>query len=220
MEKKKENNVKKKRFDLNKNKVKIMVLALIGVLLLSSGISFAYFSANITNGNNGTAEVVTAGTMRITYSEGSYLNLENALPGASVYKEFSLENTGDIAAEYEIYLSELVNTFINNELKYTITSTEAGVNIENQTVPTTSSKIVNKQTIGVGETHNYRLTITFINDSEHAQNYNQGAQFSAKIGINEAKEHEYVANETILTSSKTRQTTVKGSLDEIYDLLD
>ena len=157
-------NVKKSSFTLNKNQIKIIVLGLIGILILSTGISYAYFSATITNGNNGTSEIVTSGTMRINYAEGNSLDLEAALPGDTIYKEFSLENTGDIAAEYEIYLSEVLNTFTNDELVYEITSTEAGINIENQVVPTSSSKIVNKQTIPVNGTHNYRLEITFINN--------------------------------------------------------
>ena len=209
----------KKRFNLNKNQIKIITLALVAVLLLSSGISFAYFSANITG--NKEEVVITSGQMKITYSEGNSLSLTNVLPGASGYKEFTVENTGDIAAEYEIYLSEVLNTFVDkSDLVYSIVSEDAGINITNVQAPSEATKIVTKQTIPVGESHTYRLTLTFINDIEHEQNDNQGATFSAKIGVNDYKEYEYKANETILSSSKTRQTTVKGSLDEIYDLLD
>ena len=204
---------KKEKISLNKKQMVIIAVAVLGILLLSTGLSYAYFSATITNKDSGEETVITSGTMRINYSEGNKLDLTNAFPGASIYKEFSLENTGDVAAEYEIYLSEVLNTFVQEELVYKIESEEAGINIENQVVPTNSTKIVNKQTIGIGGTHHYRLEITFINkDSE--QNYNQGAVFKGKISINTYKERTYEVN---LTSNNNSNITMSNSVEVGYN---
>ena len=215
----KKNNKKKKNKSIlsnmnNKMKMKLSILILLLVLILSSGISYAYFVATITNGNNGNNTIVTSGTMRINYSEGEYLNLDNALPGQSAYKNFTIENTGNLSTEYEIYLSEVLNTFVDkSDLVYSIVSTDANVNIENEQVPNEPTKMVNKQTLPVGETHHYRLTITFLNKNEE-QNDNQGAMFTAKIGINESKE-------IIIPASNVtyNNLSVQDALSELKELL-
>ena len=70
----------------------IIVVAVLGILLLSTWLSYVYFSATITNKDLREETIITSGTMRINYAEGN--------------------NEGDVEAEYEIYLSEVLNTFI------------------------------------------------------------------------------------------------------------
>ena len=199
---------KSKFFDKldNKSKIRLSVLTMVGVLLLSTGLSYAYFSATITNGSNGEETVVTSGTMVINYAEGNTLILNNAMPGTSGYKDFTVENTGDIEADYEIYLSEVLNTFVDkSDLVYSITSTDADVSILNQQAPSGPIKIVSNKTLPVGGTHHYRLILTFLNKDEN-QNDNQGARFSAKIGVNEAKDYQYIAK---LMDGKSANQTIK-----------
>ena len=159
------------------------VLVAIAVVMVATGVSYAYFTASISGSAN--SEVVTAGTMSITYSEGSSVNLLNALPGDSVTKTFSIENTGSLATSYTVYLSEVLNEFVDKtDLAYTLVSNDANVNISSTQVPSDSSAIVENKSIGVGETHHYTLTITFLNKNED-QNDNQEANFSAKLSVNE-----------------------------------
>ena len=92
-------------------KIKVLLLSLSFTLILSIGITYAYFTATITN--NGNSEVIHSGTMSIHYSEGRSVNLSNALPGSSVTKTFSVENTGTLDTNYTVYFSELLNEYVD-----------------------------------------------------------------------------------------------------------
>ena len=49
---------------------------MLAVLLLSGGLSYAYFVATIANKDSGEVTTITSGTMRINYVEGNKVDLE------------------------------------------------------------------------------------------------------------------------------------------------
>ena len=56
--------------------------------------------------------------------------LDNAIPGSSVSKTFTVKNTGNVATNYTIYFSELSNKFVDKtDLVYTLTSSNGGKNV-------------------------------------------------------------------------------------------
>ncbi len=168
------------------NKKYQITLLVIAIMLIISGVSYAYFAVIATGTSNN--NIVTSGTMKITYTDGPQVSLENAIPGDSLTKTFTVKNTGTVDTEYDIYLSDVVNTFVDkSDLVYTLTS-DTGANITTDTeIPSASSKIVSLQNITPNETHSYTLTIKFLNKNE-AQDDNQSKLLKTIIKINESSD--------------------------------
>ena len=161
-------------------------LLVIAIMLIISGVSYAYFAV-VTNGASN-PNIVTSGTMKITYTDGPQITLDNAIPGDSLTKTFTVKNTGTVDTQYDIYFSDLINTFANQgDLAYTLTS-DTGANINTETtIPGVTSKIVSLQNITPNETQSYTLTIKFLN-RDSAQDDNQGKLFKTTIKINESSD--------------------------------
>ncbi len=174
-----------------KNK-KILILSIIGSLLLVSiavATSYAYFVANVSGNKDTNNVVVTNGVMALEYKDGDAINLDNAIPGSSVSKTFTVKNTGNVSTNYTIYFSELSNKFVDKtDLVYTLTSSDGGKSVVQTQVPSTNEAMVSNYAIDAGKTHTYTLTITFLNKDEN-QNDNMGVTFSTKVSINETKEY-------------------------------
>ena len=163
------------------NKKYQIALLVIAIMLIISGVSYAYFAVTATGTSNN--NIVTSGTMKINFNDGPEVSLENAIPGDTLSKTFSVTNTGNVTSNYNIDLSDVSNTFANqSDLVYTLTS-DSGVNITSDTqLPGEDDSLSTNIAIGVGETHNYTLTIKFLNKNQ-AQDTNQGKQYSAKVNI-------------------------------------
>lgn len=203
---------------LKKNKVYVIgiVLALFVVVSITVT-SYAYFSANVNSGSINPT-VVTTGSMEIEFSDGPEVVLERTLPGSYVEKTFSVKNVGTQATNYDIYLSDLINTFEdNNDLKYTLTSSN-GANVSQTTAPLSSSKIVSNQELPLGATHTYTLRIDFIETNDN-QDDNKGKVFSTIVRVNEVKDSEFIASGVTYSSEYTSVTNVQDALDELATLL-
>ena len=156
------------------------------------GISYAYFSLNIIGNEDAKLSVITAGTLELTYTDGSGdVILENVIPGSSIQKEITVKNTGTIDTTYNLVWGQLINEFENNEIVLSATcerlNSEGTIdgtcnNIEEKAI---INNIIQKNiSIESGITHKYTITITFIETGEN-QNYNQGKGFAGIININE-----------------------------------
>ena len=168
------------------NKKYQIALLVIAIMLIISGVSYAYFAVIATGNSN--PNIVTSGTMKITYTDGPEVTLDNAIPGDTLTKTFTVKNTGTVDTQYDIYLSDVVNTFVDQtDLVYTLTS-DTGANITTDTeIPSASTKIVTLQNITPNETQSYTLTIKFLNKNE-AQDDNQGKLLKSTIKINESSD--------------------------------
>ncbi len=156
------------------NKKYQIALLVIAIMLIISGVSYAYFAVTTTGSSN--PNIVTSGTMKINYTDGPEVRLDNAIPGDTLSKTFSVTNTGNVATSYSIYLSDVVNTFADStDLVYTLTSTN-GANVTETTIPTTNSKIVSNQSIDVNVTQSYTLTIKFLNKKSSSR-HQSGQKF-------------------------------------------
>ena len=201
-------------------KFTILLTAIIVCLLITIiSTTFAYFT--ISN-KTGSEETITSGTMRLTLTDGSKVETENMLPGDYIEKQFTVTNTGSLATSYDIYLSEVINTFTDKtDLVYSITSADGGYNTANPVqAPSASAKIIDNQSIAYNGVHHYTLRITFLNKNEN-QDDNQGKSFSGKIQINEytdvASSGGSSAPATIASCPNCKFTNVISEWDEVTD---
>ncbi len=172
---------------------KSYLILIISVLILLIGVSFAYFSLEITGNDTAKYNTITTGELKLTFTDTNALTLDNALPGDSATKTISVKNTGTIDTSYNIVWQELTNTITNDELVIEATCKRLNSsNTEEGTCESISQKVVssNKLKLNIpieaGITHEYTLKLTFI-DTGSTQNYNKNKSFNGKIGLEEYK---------------------------------
>ena len=172
---------------------KSYLILIISVLILLIGVSFAYFSLEITGNDTAKYNTITTGALKLTFTDTNALTLTDALPGDSATKTISVKNTGTIDTSYNIVWKELTNTITNDEL--VIEATCKRLNSSNseegtcESIPqkaVSSNKLKLNIPIEPGITHEYTLKLTFI-DTGSTQNYNKNKSFNGKIGLEEYK---------------------------------
>ena len=182
-----------------KDKKFIFAGILVSVFLLTVGLTYAYFSGGITGNDVAKDITVQMGNLQLFYDSGQEIKANNIEPGKIIIKEFTVTNTGDFSASFNINIIDMINTIEKDELVYTLTC-EAFENYndssqkslgecdgENTTAllysKTPTSQIIKENNrIKTNITNKYTLTITF-NETGSAQNYNQGKNFGGKIYI-------------------------------------
>ena len=174
----------------NKKLYLLLGVILLVILLVGIGFSFAYFTANVDG--DASANVITTGVMKLTFEDGALIGTQsNMVPGTSITKKFKVKNTGTVSTNYNVYFSEVINTFVTKtDLVYNITCKSNNCNEsnkENITVPSSPDKMIDNQAIEPNETQEYELTILF-KETNVNQDDNKGKKFSAKISVNEYKE--------------------------------
>ena len=179
--------------DMEDKKI-IFGVSLALVFLVIIGISYAYFTASISN-KDVKDQVVETGTLELTYTDGPQIVMNNIKPGTTVTKTVTVKNTGTLATTYNLIWQELTNEITHNEM--VISATCERLNDNNQvdgTCDGLDEKAINlkiiKRNISIesGITHKYIITITF-KDTNTSQNYNQGKTFNGVIGIEEYKDN-------------------------------
>ena len=172
---------------------KSYLILIISVLILLIGVSFAYFSLEITGNDTAKYNTITTGALKLTFTDTNALTLTDALPGDSATKTISVKNTGTIDTSYNIVWKELTNTITNNELVIEATckrlnssNTEEGTCESIPQKAVSSNKLKLNIPIEPGITHEYTLKLTFI-DTGSTQNYNKNKSFNGKIGLEEYK---------------------------------
>jgi hypothetical protein len=180
------------------------------LLLLTTGLSYAYFSASISGNENAKNVVVEAGTLKLTYTDGPAINAQYIKPGWSTTKEVSVKNNGTLNTNYNVIWQTLTNTITNNELVLSATCQRlnASGTIEGTCEPISQAPISNmtiakKISIEAGITHKYTFTILF-KEMNTDQNYNQGKEFNGVLGIEEYKAPDFATDSwsTIIANVK------------------
>ena len=122
----------------------ILIVSLIALVLMAIGITYAYFSANITGKETASTIVVTGGILQIEYSENSNVILvENIYPrdDAWVTKTITVKgtNTTDLKMNYKLGLDITENGFTEGALTYSLTNNN----------PVSGTPIENKNDVGI-----------------------------------------------------------------------
>ena len=193
-----------------KDKKILIGTALALLLLLTTGLSYAYFSTTVKGNDTAKDMVVEAGTLKLTYTDGPAINAQYIKPGWSTTKEVSVKNNGTLDAYYNIIWQSLTNTITNNELVLSATcqrlnasGTVEGSCESISQVPISDMTIAKKINIEAGITHKYTFTILF-KETNADQNYNQGKEFNGVLGIEEYKAPDFATDswEAIIANVK------------------
>ena len=180
------------------------------LLLLTTGLSYAYFSASISGNENAKNVVVEAGTLKLTYTDGPAINAQYIKPGWSTTKEVSVKNNGTLDTNYNVIWQSLTNTIINNELVLSATcqrlnasGTVEGTCESISQAAISDMTIAKKINIEAGITHKYTFTILF-KETNSDQNNNQGKEFNGVLGIEEYKAPDFATDSwsTIIANVK------------------
>ena len=173
---------------MSNNKKIIISLSIIGLLLISIAISYAYFNAKILNNEKESTIVGTAAKLELTFIDGSpEINASDIIPGWNASKTFKVQNTGDKTAFYKLKIKDISNPLVDGGLSYQITSNDGGENISKRLVLSSTRDISLPIEIGVGEEHNYTIT-TYYNNIDGDQSSDLGKSFSFTIGIESVRE--------------------------------
>ena len=193
-----------------KDKKILIGTALALLLLLTTGLSYAYFSTTVKGNDTAKDMVVEAGTLKLTYTDGPAINAQYIKPGWSTTKEVSVKNNGTLDAYYNVIWQSLTNTITNNELVLSATcqrlnasGTVEGSCESISQVPISDMTIAKKINIEAGITHKYTFTILF-KETNADQNYNQGKEFNGVLGIEEYKAPDFATDswEAIIANVK------------------
>ena len=180
------------------------------LLLLITGLSYAWFSASISGNENAKNVVVEAGTLKLTYTDGPAINAQYIKPGWSTTKEVSVKNNGTLDTNYNVIWQSLTNTITNNELVLSATcqrlNASGTVEVSCEYIPQapiSDMTIAKKISIESGITHKYTFTILF-KETNADQNYNQGKEFNGVLGIEEYKAPDFATDSwsTIIANVK------------------
>ena len=184
------------------------------LLLLTTGLSYAYFSASISGNENAKNVVVEAGTLKLTYTDGPAINAQYIKPGWSTTKEVSVKNNGTLNTNYNVIWQSLTNTITNNELvlsakcqRLNASGTVEGTCESISQAPISDMTIAKKISIESGITHKYTFTILF-KETNTNQNYNQGKKFSGVLGIEETSRFTLDDWNTIVENVKSGNTSM------------
>lgn len=196
MEKSKIENENKKN---NKNKYLSIIIIIILIALI--GTTYAWLSITLTGTKT---NIITAGTLSLKFNEGdNRIFIENAYPltntegeETTIY-EFTVNNDGNIASDYEILLKDLSiddgktrmdDGYVRYKLEKTGTKTETVnqlMSVPNVTTDDKDSSIkyrkLDEGTLKPDESNTYRLQVWMDYD---APNEAQGTIFKTKIVIN------------------------------------
>ena len=189
-------------------KIVYIGLMVIALVLVVTGVSYAYFTAIATSNE----QIAESGTLQLTYVTGKDITLDNVIPleeeNAGIH-QFSIENTGTMEATYYLYLTDIIlqkeeNDTQSNNLKWKLYSANE--------VYVTSSEIASGDfsegnnpieletniAIQPQEKQYYVLKI-WLQETGQPQNWDQGLNFSAK---GEATTEKKTINRTLVSVIK------------------
>lgn len=86
-----------KKYDKKLMAIGISIIGI--VVVLTIGLTYAFFTANIGGNENATQTVITTGVLKLTLTDTEVISLEEALPGSSATKVFTVKNTGNVAVK-------------------------------------------------------------------------------------------------------------------------
>ena len=181
-----------------KTKIIVYTTCIILTLLILLGFTYGYYLTKINGNKNSKSLEITSGDSSLLYTDLSTEDTSEIIePGYTNIKLFTIKNIGDLPARYDIYLTDVSNSFSRKQdLTYTLyrkvgnntidTSdmSDCEVLLENVEYPSKMTKIkANEVIANTNDYYTYALKITYINHPTENQNIDQGKKFTGKIQI-------------------------------------
>ena len=171
-----------------KSKIIISITGIFLVLLILSGLTYAYFLTNIQGNTNNKSVSVTTANLQLVYNDGNgTITGTNIVPGTTLAeKTFSVTNTGNVSVSYGVYIEDVINEFERTSditLTLTCESNKANTTCDGASTifPENNRKIVTND-ISSGETQTYRLVVEYI-EAGVDQSVDMGKRLSGKVQI-------------------------------------
>ena len=199
------------------------IIAIIGAIVLLVlavvGLSYAFFSAFIKNGETDTSVEGIGANLSLVYTDGkSVITSSNIMPGWSATKTFTVTNNGEADTYYKLNISSITNEFVDGGLTFSIASADGGTSVAEQAVGTTTRTISPSITIAEGATHTYTVTAKYINLNTD-QTPDLGKSFSYTIGIEASQKPTFkdiiLANNEVKTPITTPGAAVSTSSEAL-----
>ena len=199
------------------------IIAIIGAIVLLVlavvGLSYAFFSAFIKNGETDPSIEGTGANLSLVYTDGkSVITSSNIMPGWSATKTFTVTNNGEADTYYKLNISNITNEFVDGGLTFSIASADGGTSVAEQAVGTTPRTISPSITIAEGATHTYTVTAKYINLNTD-QTPDLGKSFSYTIGIEASQKPTFkdiiLANNEVKTPITTPGAAVSTSSEAL-----
>ena len=189
-----------------KEKIILFISIFFLVTIMGIGISFAYYTAVVLNGESKSSIISQSGNLEITYVDGEKQILGvSVFPGWHDSKTFTVKNTGDNATTYSIKVTNITNTFtIANSISLSLESSDGGKNMGKRTLPRNEATIVKYVSIDVGDMHTYTVT-TYYNNLDIDQSADKGKSFSYTIEVGAS----VGTNDTLIAQNDTNSSTAK-----------
>ena len=199
------------------------IIAIIGAIVLLVlavvGLSYAFFSAFIKNGETDPSIEGTGANLSLVYTDGkSVITSSNIMPGWSATKTFTVTNNGEADTYYKLNISNITNEFVDGGLTFSIASADGGTSVAEQAGGTTTRTISPSITIAEGATHTYTVTAKYINLNTD-QTPDLGKSFSYTIGIEASQKPTFkdiiLANNEVKTPITTPGAAVSTSSEAL-----
>lgn len=180
------------RSKADKSSILLTIIAVVTLCVAVIGATFAFYSSRVQGNEDAPGISIQTAFLALSYYNGDEILGENVNTNwSSGVKTFTIKNTGNVPATYNIGWVNVVNTFgdeINGvigkpeELTYTL-SCDNGVTLPKTAMPTTpTADIKTNIPINPSEVHTCNIEVTFA-DTGSNQNYNQGRAFGGKIEV-------------------------------------
>ena len=171
-----------------KSKIIISITGIFLVLLILSGLTYAYFLTQIKGNTNTKSVSITSANLQLVYNDGNGTIIgNNIVPGTTLgEKTFSVTNTGNVSVSYGVYIEDVINEFERTSditLTLTCESNKANTTCDGASTifPENNRKIVTND-ISSGETQTYRLVVEYI-EAGVDQSVDMGKRLSGKVQI-------------------------------------
>ena len=179
-----------------KSKVIVSIVGITIVLLALIGLTYAYYLTRIEGNTNTNSISVTTADLKLEYRDGNgEITATGLMPGDSITKTFTVENTGENKVNgYTIVIENVVNELSRKEdLTYTLTcklddGSLCGETKDNKYPNTSNVAIIYANDIDIDVKHNYELVINYVYLDDVNQSDDMGKTFSGKINIYDAKD--------------------------------
>lgn len=182
---------------MSKQQLKIFIMTIIvGAFLALLGTTYAYYQVRIIENTEEKSISVQSKVLEVTYEDtdeqGVITGSINGyvFPGETITKKFTVRNTGDDIASYNIILRDITNTFSRTgDWTYTLKVGDTVLtDPEWITFPTTTDKVIIylNRSLQVGASETYTLILSYAN-SEEDQSVDMNQELTATVDIEAAE---------------------------------